>query len=308
MQLNLFEDNRPGILLNIADEFILARDLVQAVSVYEQLLDDYPGDKHSAALLKLVAEWHNLLSDSNLNSANPQNLQTLWLRLDAISHPVLRTTVLGILIDAMRALPDPEQIYIPPRFHLGHLLMEAGQYAEAADWFLAALPEKRLERGRFLAWRGDALTLASNDVDALKSYLDAFLDDPLTVDMRSVKNKKITNLHTSLHYDAMDDIDEDEEVAWLPAWGWLHGVFPLPLQDVTESGPLDATAFEALIAEENGSLPRIWFDMLTHAERLRVMFRDDRELAAVRRLMKKTNGFMFGCYLEKIGGRSPTIR
>jgi hypothetical protein len=33
MQLNLFEDNRPGILLNIADEFILARDLVQAVSV-----------------------------------------------------------------------------------------------------------------------------------------------------------------------------------------------------------------------------------------------------------------------------------
>ncbi|MBC7963215.1 MAG: hypothetical protein H7Y05_09755 [Steroidobacteraceae bacterium] len=55
-------------------------------------------------------------------------------------------------------------------------------------------------------------------------------------------------------------------------------------------------------------MPRIWFDMLTHTERVRVLHRDDRELAAVRRLMKKANGSMFDCYLEKIGGRSPSIR
>lgn len=303
MQLNLFEDNRPGILLNIANEFILARDLVQAVSVYEQLLVDYPGDKHCAALLKLVSEWRDELSGIETNPGNPENLQAIWLRLDAISHSALRTTVLGILIDTMRSLRNPEQIYIPPRFHLGHILLEAGQYAEAADWFLAALQEKRLERGRFLAWRGDALTLAGNNDAALKSYLSAFLDDPFSIDMLSIKNGKIDNLHTSLHFEATDEIEEDEEPAWLPVWGWLHGVFPLPLQPVQEQDTLDAHAFEALIAEENCSVPRIWFDMLIHAERLRVMVRDDRELAAVRRLMKKTNGFMFGCYLEKIGGR-----
>lgn len=303
MQLNLFEDNRLGVLLNIADEFILARDLDQAVSVYEQLLVDYPGDKHSTALLKLVGEWRDLLAGIDLTPANPENLQTIWLRLGSISHPALRSTVLCILIDTMRALPDPERIYIPPCLHLGQILMEAGHYVEAAESFLATLSKKRLERGRFLAWRGDALTLAGDDADALKSYLDAFLDDPLTVDMQSVKNRKIADLHTSLHFDAMDEIEEAEESAWLPVWGWLEGVFVLPLQPVSEPGPLDSNAFEALIAEDNCSVPRIWFDMMIHAERLRVVHRDDRELAAVRRLMKKTNGFMFGCYLEKISGR-----
>ena len=153
------------------------------------------------------------------------------------------------------------------------------------------------------AWRGDALTLARNYDAALKSYLAAFLDDPFSVDMQSIKNWKITNLHTSLHFEVTDEIEEAEEPAWLPVWGWLHGVFTLPLQPVPEPGQLGADAFGLLIAKENCSVPRIWFDMLTHAERLRCVFRDDRELAAVRRLMKKLNGFMFGCYLEKIGGR-----
>lgn len=303
MQLDLFEDNRLGVLLNIADEFILARDLVQAVSIYEQLLVDYPGDRHSTVLLKLVGEWRDLLSVIDMTPADPENIQAIWLRLDSISHSTLRTTVLGILIDAMRALPEPEQIYIPPRFHLGQILMEDSRYVEAAGCFLATLQEKHLERGRFLAWRGDALTLASNDEDALKSYLDAFLDDPLTIDMQSVKNRKILDLHTSLHFDAMDEIDVVDEAAWLPVWGWLEGVFVLPLQPVSEPSPLDSNVFETLIAKDNCSVPRIWFNMLIHAERLRVVHRDDRELAAVRRLMKKTNEFMFGCYLEKISGR-----
>ena len=63
------------------------------------------------------------------------------------------------------------------------------------------------------------------------------------------------------------------------------------------------TVFEAQLAEDCCSVPRIWFQMLTYAEKLRVMYRDDRELAAVRRLMKKTSGFMFDCYLEKVSGR-----
>ena len=237
------------------------------------------------------------------SSAVTAYLQAIWLRLDSISHPALRSTVLGTLIDAISALPDPEQIYVPPRFHLGQILMDADRHAEAAVCFLAALSNAGFERGRFLAWRGDALTLARNYDAALKSYLAAFLDDPFSVDMQSIKNWKITNLHTSLHFEATDEIEETEEPAWLPVWGWLHGVFTLPLQPVPEPGQLDANAFGLLIAKENCSVSRIWFDMLTHAERLRCVFRDDRELAAVRRLMKRTNEFMFGCYLDKFGGR-----
>jgi hypothetical protein len=181
--------------------------------------------------------------------------------------------------------------------------MEAGRFVEATDCFQAALSGTGIERGRFLAWRGDALTLAGNNDTALKSYLAAFLDDPLTVDMQSVKNRKITDLHTSMHFEDTDGIEEDEEPAWLPVWGWLHGVFNFPQQLAPKATLPDAAEFDALIAEKNCSVPRIWFDMLIHAERLRVMHRDDRELAAVRRLMKKTNWFMFGCYLEKIKGK-----
>jgi hypothetical protein len=80
-------------------------------------------------------------------------------------------------------------------------------------------------------------------------------------------------------------------------------VFPLPLQAVPDAIAPVTAEFEELLAKEEHSVPRIWFDMLTHAERLRLVRPDNRELGAVRRLMKKTNGFMFDCYLEKIGGR-----
>ncbi|MFA7405183.1 MAG: hypothetical protein WC007_14400 [Pelobacteraceae bacterium] len=309
MQLTLFEDNRPGILLNIADEFILSRDLVQAVSVYEQVCADFPDDRSAAPLLALVGEWHSLLSGINDDPGNPAYLQSIWLRHDSIAHPALRLTVLGILIDELRALPEPEKVYISPHFHLGHLLMAAGSHAEAADSFRAALMGNAVERGRFMAWRGDALTMAGNDDAALKCYLAAFLDDPYSVDMQNIKNRTIHNLHTSLHFELDDEIEGDDEPAWLPAWGWLHGVFALPLQPVPAQTSLPCAAeFETRIAQDNCPIPRIWFDMLTHAERLRVVQRDDRELAAVRRLMKKTSGFMFGWYMDKVKGRNSAIR
>jgi tetratricopeptide (TPR) repeat protein len=310
MQLNLFEDNRKGILLHIADTLIRARDLVQAVSVYEQLVADYPEDGHIFSLLKLVSEWNDLLAGINNCPDDLAYLQTIWLRLQSISisHSALRSTVLSTLIDTLHALPDPERIYIPPRFHLGQILMEADLYPDAASCFLSALSEKNLNSGRFLAWRGDALTLAGDEDSALKSYLQAFIDDPFTVDIQQIKNMRITDLLCAMRFDAMDEIDEAEEPAWLPVWGWLHGVFTLPIQTVPGEILYGAADLEAHVMEGNNPVPRIWFDMLIHAERLRTMVRDDRELAAVRRLMKKTNEFMFGCYLEKIRGRSPAIR
>jgi len=301
MQLDLFEDNRPGILLNIANEFILARDLDQAVSVYDQLLADYPDGRHVAALRSLVDEWRGILSGINASACDPAKLQAIWQRLEAISHPALRTTVPRILIDALRAMPHPEGIYMPPRFHLGHILLETGQFAAAAECFGAALSTKGIPRGKFLAWRGDALTLAKDHGAALKSYLAAFLDDPLTVEMSSVRNRTINALHVSMSFAAADEIAEDEEPAWLPVWGWLQGVFTLPLYPDPSEQSRGVADFELLIEEESCCVPRIWFDMLTHAERQRVVHRDGKELAAIRRLMKRANGFMFGCYLEKIG-------
>lgn len=301
MQLDLFDDNRTGILLNIANEFILSGELTQAISVYEQILEDSPDDMYVSSLLKLVTELRDLLSGINQASSVQEYLHKIWLRLEILSHPALRSTVLLTLIDAVRTLPDPELIYLPPRFHLGQILMAADQNVEAALCFGAALANGIFERGRFLAWRGDALTLVGNDDDALKSYLKAFLEDPFSVDTQSITHIIIADLLDSLHFDAIDEINEAEEPAWLPVWGWLQGVFPLP--PVPETGLSTAAECENLIATESCSLPRIWFDMLVLAERVRVTSAGTQELAAVRRVMKNTNEFMFNLYLEKVGGR-----
>lgn len=300
MQLDLFEDNKPGILLNIADEFIQARDFDQAASVYQQLLEECPADRHSAELLKLVNEWNGLLAGLEINLVDPEKLNSIWLRLDSISHPLLRRTVLEMLTGRLRALPEPERLYIAPRFHLGHLLLEKGCYPEAADCFSAAILVPGLERGRFLAWRGDALTLAMQHEAALNSYFEAFLEDPDSIEMPFLKNRTILNLVTSLSLEAGDEIDEEQQNAWIPVWGWLQGVFSLPLLPLFSEEPLDSAACEALITAEPDCVPRFWFDLLARAEWLRSTPSDGRELATVRRLMKKTNGFMFSCYLDKV--------
>ncbi|HBG07468.1 MAG: hypothetical protein A2075_22895 [Geobacteraceae bacterium GWC2_58_44] len=303
MQLDLFEDNRPSILLNTADEFIRSRELGEAVRMYQQLLADYPGDKSAATLRDLVGSWRDLLSGIGANHGSPERLHSIWIGLETVRHAALRTVILELLIEALRSLPDSERIYLPPRFHQGQVLMEAGRFAEAADSFLAALSHACTPRGRFLAWRGDALTLAGNNDAALRCYLASFLEDPLTVALSSVRNRTIHNLHLAMHFEAGEEIEEHEEPAWLPVWGWFEGLFTLPCHPVPQEDPPSAAAFEALVARREDRVPRLWFDMLAYAESLRIASLVDRELAAVRRLMKRCNGFMFACYLEKINGR-----
>lgn len=299
MQLDLFNDNRPGILLRIADEFILALDFDQAVSTCEQLINDYPGDRCAPALLVLTREWRDLLAG---NRNDPTHLNTLWLRLESIQHPPLRTAVLGVLLDSLRTMPEPESIYMAPRFHLGHLFMEAGRHAEAAECFQTAILRGARPRGRFFVWRGNALTRSGRSDDAIGSYLSAFLEDPGSVDINSVGNQVIQNLSYSFCHED-EDIDEDDEIAWLPVWGWLHGVFALHLNRAAGDST-DAARFAALIDEGNTAVPRLWFDMLAYAETLRTITRNDRELAAIRRLMKRQNRFMFEQYMDKIRGRN----
>ncbi len=301
MQLDLFEDNRPAILLNIADEFIRSRDLSQAVSVFEQLLDEYPNDRYCAPLLKEVSEWQDTLTV--INTSDPECFRDIWLRFGSITHSPLRSMVLSLLIDWIGGLPHPERIYFPPDYHFGHVLLAAGRYDETADCFFAALSDANIPRGKFMAWHADALTLANKEADAPESYLNAFLDDPSTVDVQFIKNSAIRNLYNSLCLEAVEELEEYGELAWMPVWGWFEALFALPApQAITGTGSFDSFDFDRLIAENERPVPRIWFDMLTYAERLRVTARDSRELAAVRRLMKKTGSFMFETYLNKIRG------
>lgn len=300
MQLGLFEDNLSTVLLNIAEEFIRSRQLPQALSVYDQLLADTPGDEQVAALRRLVGAWLDPLSEIANGAAPVELLRSVWMRLDTISLPSLATVALDLLIEAMSALPDPEGIFAPPRFHLGQMLLEARRFEEAADCFLAALAHPGIPLGRLLAWHGDALTLAGRESAALESYLEAFLEDPATVDLSSVTSGTIRELRLSLQLEAGEEIDEDPEAGWLPAWGWLNGVFPLRRDTAPGDGPPSAAAFEILLEEAASTPPSVWYRMLAYAEGLRLASGEPRELGAVRRLLKRNNGFMFGCYLNKI--------
>jgi hypothetical protein len=200
------------------------------------------------------------------------------------------------LITLLRTLPEADAVFIPPRFHLGHLLLERRRFAEATRSFRSALSFPNLERGRFLAWSADAMTLAGNAEDAVTLYLQAFLEDPATVDIHCVMHPAIQRLHQHCAANA-DGIEADGEVAWLPAWGWLQGLFPLPLQH-----PPVFDELEARIDGEESPVPHLWFELLTRAEHLRAIERDDRQMAAVRRLMRRLNEEMFECYMQKIRG------
>ena len=114
MQLNLFEDNLPTVLLNSAEDFIRTREFAKAVSVYDRLLADRPDDKKVAAQRRLVAEWLDPLCEIGERPADRELLRSIWERLDTISLAALRSVVLDMLIEAMSAITAAAQIYASP--------------------------------------------------------------------------------------------------------------------------------------------------------------------------------------------------
>jgi hypothetical protein len=72
----------------------------------------------------------------------------------------------------------------------------------------------------------------------------------------------------------------------------LQGIFPLPLQHPPALDELEEQA-----AGNTTPTARLWYGALTIAELLRTVQRDDRQMAAVRRLMKQLNEDMFECYM-----------
>jgi tetratricopeptide (TPR) repeat protein len=299
MQLDLFTDNRANILLNIADEYLLAQNFAKALSTCGQVRDEYPENRQAAQLYFAIEIWQAQLAGIESTTCEPGRLNEMHSSLGSVTHPALRTAVMETLVTLLQTLPEADAIFIPPRFHLGHLLLERRRFAEATRSFRRALSSPNLERGRFLAWSADAMTRAGNAEDAVNLYLQAFLEDPATVDVQGITHPAIQRLHQHCAANA-DGIDDDGEVAWLPVWGWLQGLFPLPVQH-----PPVFDELEARIDSEESPLPQLWYELLTRAEYLRTMVRDDREMTAVRRLMKRLNEEMFDCYMQKIRGKRP---
>jgi tetratricopeptide (TPR) repeat protein len=302
VQLDLFADNRRTILLNDANELLRALRLEEALAVYAELLADAPADAELLALRGQVAAWREKLRLFHAAPLGSERLHRLWRELTPGLPTALAAALRGLLIDQLGLLPAPELIFIPPCFHLGTLLLAAGRFAEAEYWLARALAAGIGERGRILAWRGDALTQLGDMERARNAYLAAFLEGPHQVERKSLQSPLIQDLLDSLESEE-HDISAEALPAWLPVWGWLQGEFTLPLKELLADRNAFVVALEAAYDRRRLPEARLWFDDLCYAEYLRTGFRDDRELVRVRRRMREQSQFMFERYMEKLRGR-----
>ncbi|AMV70933.1 hypothetical protein DBW_0536 [Desulfuromonas sp. DDH964] len=301
MQLDLFCDNRRTIRLNEAGDLLHALRLEEALAIYGELLADAPEDIEILTLQGLVAGWRERLLRFYAEPAGSERLHQLWQELTPQTPAAIAAGLRELLVTDLSKLPSPELIYIPPRFHIGTLLLAVGRFAEAECWLARALEVGIGERRRFLAWRGDAMTKLGDPDRAMSVFLAAFLEGPHEVDLSMLQNPQMHDLLLSLESED-HDIGAADLPAWLPVWGWLQGVFGLPLKEPAADRAAFVDALEA--AHSFRSLPaaRLWFEDLRYAEYLRTTFRDDRELVRVRRRMRQLNGFMFERYMERMRG------
>jgi tetratricopeptide (TPR) repeat protein len=300
MQLDLFCDNRRNILLNDAGELLRVLQLEQAMTIYSELIAEAPDDVELLAMQQQVVSWQDRLSCFYAAPVEIAGLHCLWQYLTPDTPPPLASALRGLLIEKLTELPSPELIYLPPRFHLGVILLADGQAEEAEHWFTRAIREGINERARFEVWRGKTLELLDDTQRAKEAFLLAFLEEPHDVDPELLQSPLIHELFASLEGED-HELSEAALTAWLPVWGWIQGEWALRLHDIT---PSTSTVFCSRLeeAERTGSLPppRLWFEYLRYAEYLRTIARNDRELVRVRRLMRQRSEFMFDRYMEKI--------
>ncbi len=302
MQLDLFSDNRRTILLNDAETMLRSLDFEKALAVYADLIQDHPGDGDIRRIQSAAERWRDMLAPVTAGNADIGHLNELWLNLGEETPPCLAVGILDLVVAELKRLPTPEMVYVPPRFHIGMLLMSLKDYREAEQWFARALESGTARRGRFLAWRGDALTLMRDAARARDAYLSAFLEGPDDVDQDALESREVRHLIFSLEIECGDEIHEDEAASWLPVWGCLHGVFPLAMEMIAGNRDTWRAALDG--AENAGNLtrPALWLEYLRYAEYLRTVHRDDRELVRVRRRMRRLCGIMFEWYMAKIRG------
>jgi tetratricopeptide (TPR) repeat protein len=300
MQLDLFLDNRHTILFNIAEVHLRNLELEQAVMFCEEILTETPGDLNAATAKKAAEAWLQRLVSFDFTPPGIDRIYHLYQNLTESDPATLTHGLRAFMIECLEKAEHPELVFIPPRFHIGCLLLEIEKSVEAGKWFSRALDAAITERGRFLAFRGDAFYMAGDLESARECYLAAFQEDPQSVDLDHLRDRAVRDLLIEIEEEGFTG---DETVCWLPVWGWLKGFFGLGIIGGKQDGSHSCESSSA--AEISGRMadPRLWFECLRHAERLRTEVRDDAELICVRRRMKGLNPQLFGRYMEKISGR-----
>lgn len=302
MQLDLFSDNRRTIRLNQAEDALRALDPERALAIYRDLLQDEPQDRTLLQLLRMAGKWRDSLSLFHRSPVGCDRLHRLWSELAGDTPALLAAGVSELLLAELRELLEPELIYVPPQFHIGALLMKKKRYDQAEHWFSLALKSGIEQRARFLGWRGDALTMMGDAYRAKESYLAAFLENPRAVDLAGCRNKTILELLSALEIENSEEIEPEDLAGWLPAWGWLRGVFSLSLIEVAADSEAFAASLEKSEAAREMEPPRLWFHYLRYAEHLRAASPKTAEMVRVRRKLKEMSGFMFDRYLERVRG------
>ena len=302
LQLDLFSDNRRTIWHNQAHEALRCLDLVAAMARYDKIIEAHLDDPEIRDELELAGTWVNHLARYRESSRDVEQIQQLHVELAGSLPLPLRIGLQEFIVEQLLAVKEPELVFIPPKFHVGLMFYELECYRDAESWFGRAVDSGIRPEGKFLAYRGDAL-VKLDDVDfARERYREAFLRDPLTVDVPHLADRAIQELIV----EADSEADEPSEILpWLPVWGWLGSVFTLDLNDLRadRSGYVQSLVEAESVARLTS--PQLWFEYLRYAEFLRSSHLDDQELIRARRRMKEINGEMFGRYMKKIRGGYP---
>jgi tetratricopeptide (TPR) repeat protein len=181
---------------------------------------------------------------------------------------------------------------MPPRFHVSLILCELGNYVDAEILLDRAVDAGIQSKGRFLAYRADALSLHGSDDLARELYREAFLRNPLNVDLPHLADRSIHGLVT----DVAAAVDETSgNLPRLPVRGWLSSIFPLDLNDLATGRPGVLSSLAEAEAAGSLTVPQVWY------EYLRTTYRDDQEIIRARRRLKDLNDGMFRRYMKKIG-------
>lgn len=298
MQLDLFLDNRRTILNNLADEHLRELELEEAAALYDRILTDAPDDPAITSAKQTLETWRNRLQHFHSSPAGADPIYALYRNLTKTVPAPLRAGIRSFIMEQLELEASPELIFIPPRFHLGCLLLETGRPDEAETWFSLALDSGIAEQGRFLAYLGDALFLKGETDEARECYRDAFLLAPHEIDFDHLRDRAVRELIVEMEEEG---ISEEEAIRWIPVWGWLQGVFTLGAATEDESS-ITGGELPGKGNSPEEETPRLWFRLLRTAEKVRTGKRNVAELVRVRRGMKELNPVMFSRYMEKIRG------
>jgi tetratricopeptide (TPR) repeat protein len=299
MQLDLFLDNRRTILNNLADEHLRKLELEEAATLYDRILAEAADDPAIVSAKQALETWRKLLQHFYSSPPGADRIYALYRNLAEPAPAPLKAGFRSFIMEQLELEESPELIFIPPRFHLGCLLLETGRAVEAETWFSLALDSGIAEQVRFLAYLGDALNMKSETDTARDCYRDAFLEDPHGVDLDHLRDRTVREMPMEMEEEGLS---EEEALRWIPVWGWLKGIFTLGPADMDDPRMLGDEFSRMLESQDQRTAPRLWFECLRHAERLRTGIRDDGELVRMRRKMKELNPVLFGKYMEKIRG------